>query len=54
MAAKQILRMGVALLGLRITLDQVLALGWRPLAMVVLSVAPVSYTHLDVYKRQLM
>ena len=26
-AAKQILRMGVALLGLRITLDQVLALG---------------------------
>ncbi len=37
-AAKQILRMGVALLGLRITLDQVAALGWKPLAMVVLSV----------------
>lgn len=37
--AKQILRIGVALLGLRITLDQVIALGWKPLAMVVLSVA---------------
>lgn len=37
--AKQVLRMGVALLGLRITLDQVAALGWKPLAMVVLSVA---------------
>lgn len=37
--AKQILRLGVALLGLRITLDQVIALGWKPLAMVVLSVA---------------
>lgn len=38
-AAKLILRAGVALLGLRITLDQVVALGWKPLAMVVLSVA---------------
>jgi uncharacterized integral membrane protein (TIGR00698 family) len=37
--AKQMLRTGVALLGLRITLDQVLALGWWPLLMVVLSVA---------------
>jgi uncharacterized integral membrane protein (TIGR00698 family) len=37
--AKQILRLGVALLGLRITMDQVIALGWKPLAMVVLSVA---------------
>lgn len=37
--AKQILRLGVALLVLRITLDQVIALGWKPLAMVVLSVA---------------
>ena len=38
-AAKLILRAGVALLGLRITLDQVLLLGWKPLVMVVLSVA---------------
>lgn len=37
--AKQILRLGVALLGLRITMDQVIALGWKPLTMVVLSVA---------------
>ena len=37
--AKAVLRLGVALLGLRITLDQVLALGWQPIAMVVLAVA---------------
>lgn len=37
-AAKLILRTGVALLGLRITLDQVVALGWKPLLMVVVSV----------------
>lgn len=37
--ARSILRLGVALLGLRITLDQVLALGWRPMALVVLAVA---------------
>lgn len=36
--AKAVLRLGVALLGLRITLDQVLALGWQPIAMVVLAV----------------
>lgn len=36
--AKQVLRLGVALLGLRITLDQIMALGWQPLAMVLLSV----------------
>lgn len=36
--AKQILRMGVALLGLRITFDQVSSLGWRPLAVVLISV----------------
>lgn len=36
--AKQVLRMGVALLGLRITFDQVMALGWKPLGMVLLSV----------------
>lgn len=37
--AKAVLRLGVALLGLRITADQVLALGWQPIAMVVLAVA---------------
>ena len=37
--ARQVLRLGVALLGLRITADQVLALGWQPVAMVVLAVA---------------
>ena len=33
------LRIGVALLGLRITLAQVAALGWQPVALVVVSVA---------------
>lgn len=37
--AKQVLRLGVALLGLRITTGQVMALGWEPVAMVVLAVA---------------
>jgi uncharacterized integral membrane protein (TIGR00698 family) len=37
--AKQLLRVGVALLGLRITLGQVVELGWQPLAIVVLTVA---------------
>ncbi|MBW8468474.1 MAG: putative sulfate exporter family transporter [Thiobacillus sp.] len=37
--ARQVLRLGVALLGLRITADQVLSLGWQPVAMVVLAVA---------------
>ena len=37
--AKQVLRLGVALLGLRITTAQVSALGWEPVAMVVLAVA---------------
>ena len=37
--AKQVLRLGVALLGLRITTAQVMALGWEPVAMVVLAVA---------------
>lgn len=36
--AKQVLRTGVALLGLRITVAQVVALGWEPVAMVVVSV----------------
>ena len=36
--AKQVLRTGVALLGLRITAVQVVALGWEPVAMVVVSV----------------
>jgi uncharacterized integral membrane protein (TIGR00698 family) len=36
--AKQVLRIGIALLGLRITLAQVAALGWGPVGLVVLSV----------------
>ena len=37
--AKAVLRLGVALLGLRITADQVMALGWQPIAMVVLAIS---------------
>jgi len=37
-SARTLLRVGVALLGLRITLGQVVELGWQPLAIVVLSV----------------
>lgn len=37
--ARSLLRLGVALLGLRITLDQVATLGWGPLLLVVLCVA---------------
>lgn len=37
--AKQVLRWGVALLGLKITAAQVQALGWQPVVMVVLAVA---------------
>ena len=37
--ARQVLRIGVALLGLRITVDQVTALGWQPVLMVVAAVA---------------
>ena len=36
--ARTVLRFGVALLGLRITLDQVAELGWQPLAIVVIAV----------------
>lgn len=36
--AKTVLRIGVTLLGLRITLEQVMALGWAPIAMVLLAV----------------
>ncbi len=36
--ARQVLRIGVALLGLRITLGQIAELGWQPVAIVVLSV----------------
>ena len=38
-ASTVILRIGVALLGLRITVEQVTALGWVPVAMVVVTVA---------------
>ena len=38
-ASRHLLRIGVALLGCRITLEQILSLGWPPLVMVVLSVA---------------
>jgi uncharacterized integral membrane protein (TIGR00698 family) len=37
--ARQVLRFGIALLGLRITFEQAQALGWQPALMVVLSVA---------------
>ncbi|MDM0015953.1 putative sulfate exporter family transporter, partial [Variovorax sp. J22P168] len=37
-AGRTLLRIGVALLGLRITVGQVVELGWQPLALVVLSV----------------
>ena len=37
--ARTVLRVGVALLGLRITLVQIAALGWQPIALVLLSVA---------------
>ncbi len=36
--AREILRIGVALLGLRITLEQIAALGWQPVVMVVVLV----------------
>ncbi|HJW11568.1 MAG TPA: putative sulfate exporter family transporter [Albitalea sp.] len=38
-SARQLLRIGVALLGLRITAAQVAALGWQPVVLVVVSVA---------------
>src|SRR4051812_19866415 len=37
-AAKQVLRIGIALLGLRITAGQVVGLGWGPIALVLLCV----------------
>ena len=36
--ARQLLRVGVALLGLRITFEQIAALGWHPVLLVVVSV----------------
>ncbi|MDL9997499.1 putative sulfate exporter family transporter [Variovorax sp. J22P240] len=39
LVARQVLRVGVALLGLRITAAQVVALGWQPVLLVLLSVA---------------
>jgi hypothetical protein len=38
--AKTLLRIGVALLGLRITIGQVAELGWQPIAIVVLTADP--------------
>lgn len=38
-AARTILRVGVALLGLRITLGQIAELGWQPLVLVLVSIA---------------
>ena len=38
-SARSLLRLGIALLGLRITLSQVAALGWGPILLVVLGVA---------------
>ncbi len=37
--ARAVLRIGVALLGMRITFSQIAALGWHPVVLVVLSVA---------------
>ena len=37
-SARTVLRLGVALLGLRITVGQIAALGWEPLVIVVISV----------------
>ena len=37
--ARHVLRTGVGLLGLRITFDQVMAMGWQPVVMVVAAVA---------------
>ena len=37
-SARQVLRIGVALLGLRITVGQIAELGWQPVAIVVVSV----------------
>src|SRR4249919_217078 len=37
-ASKFVLRLGVAMLGFRITLQQIVALGWRPVALVILAV----------------
>ncbi|HCS42526.1 MAG TPA: putative sulfate exporter family transporter, partial [Pseudomonas sp.] len=36
--ARSVLRIGVALLGMRITLEQIVGLGWKPLALVVILV----------------
>lgn len=36
--ARTVLRLGVALLGMRITLEQMVALGWKPVALVVIVV----------------
>ncbi len=36
--ARSVLRIGVALLGMRITLEQMAALGWKPVALVVILV----------------
>ncbi|MGH8376361.1 MAG: putative sulfate exporter family transporter, partial [Pseudomonas sp.] len=36
--ARTVLRIGVALLGMRITLEQMAALGWKPIALVVILV----------------
>jgi uncharacterized integral membrane protein (TIGR00698 family) len=38
-SARQVLRIGVALLGLRVTVAQIAALGWHPVLLVVASVA---------------
>ena len=38
-AARDVLRVGVALLGMRITLGQIAALGWQPVVLVIVYVA---------------
>src|SRR5262245_37059848 len=38
-ASRTVLRLGVALLGFRITIGEIAALGWQPMALVVVAVA---------------
>ncbi|KZL25499.1 YeiH family protein [Pseudovibrio sp. Ad37] len=47
-AAKKVLRLGVILLGLRVSFAQILALGWQTLALVILSVLAMLFVGLVV------
>ena len=47
-AAREVLRIGVALLGIRITIGQIAALGWRPIALVIATVVITILTSIAV------